>query len=129
MADYITDIKIIEDFFRHRHFDIQMPDSTINNFDNGVADYYSRQKGLGKCLDTNGSEYLVYKIREDSTIEINFLFFERIFEKGRWDEKISGQKESFICVRTAYYTGLMRLKSFLMIITHLENEKIQLNHY
>ena len=87
MADYITDIKIIEDFFRHRHFDIQMPDNTIDDFDNGVADYYSRQKGLGKCLDTNGSEYLVYKIREDSTIEINFLFFERIFEKGRWDEK------------------------------------------
>ena len=83
----ITNRKTIEDFFRHGHFDVHMPNGQEGDYDNAVSDYYASQRNLGECLDSNGSESFVHQIMDDGTTLVDFLIYDREYERGEWDQK------------------------------------------
>tara|TARA_Y100000310_G_scaffold276920_1_gene294420 strand:+ start:3132 stop:3491 length:360 start_codon:yes stop_codon:yes gene_type:complete len=83
----ITDRKTIEDFFNDGHFDVHMPDGQEEDYDIAIPDYYAAQKGLGECMDSNGSESFVNQIMDDGTAIVDFLVYEREYEQGEWDQK------------------------------------------
>lgn len=87
MSTHITNRKTIEDFFGHGHFDVRMPDGREDDYDTAVPDYYAVQKHLGECIDSNGSESFVNQIRDDGTAIVDFLVYEREYERGKWDQK------------------------------------------
>ena len=87
MSNHIIDKKTIEDFFRHGHFDVLMPDGLEDDYDLAVPDYYASQKKLGECIDSNGSEPFVNQIMDDGTAIIDFLVYDREYENGSWDQK------------------------------------------
>lgn len=80
------DKKTIEDYFRHGHFDVQMPNGLTDDYDNAIADFYARSKNLGECLDSNGSEAVIHQI-ENSCVSVDFLIYDREYERGSWEQK------------------------------------------
>ena len=87
MSVYIADRKTIEDFFRHGHFDVCMPDWQEDDFDNAVPDYYATQKEFGEPIGSDGSEHFINQIMDDGTAIVDFLIYGREYERGAWDQK------------------------------------------
>lgn len=84
----ITDRETIEGCLERGHFDVLMPDGTLDDYDNAVPSYYAKTQGLGECVDTNGSETFIKNIAEDGTVIVDFIVYDREFENGHsWKEK------------------------------------------
>lgn len=83
----ITNKAEIEEYFCRGHFDVLMPDEAMDDYDNAIGDYFARQKGLGECLNSNGSEASLKSIGDDGLVRVTFNVYEREYERGSWDEK------------------------------------------
>jgi hypothetical protein len=74
---------IIEEFFSHGHFDVEMPDGSLEDYDTAVPDFYAKTLGYGECLDSNGSEAELYEITPTQVV-VDFLIADRAYEKAIW---------------------------------------------